>query len=65
MKNWNIPSVEELDVKLTAKGPGTTEQYAGGDTGDWNITATYNAATHEWNEIGNDGTGCLEEKKDS
>lgn len=65
MKIWNIPSVEELDVMLTAKGPGDVEMNAGGGEGDWTITATYNSATHEWNEAGNGGAGCLEEKKDS
>lgn len=65
MKTWNIPAVEELEVKLTAKGPGSVEQNAGGGVGDFNITATYCEETHEWNEAGNGGAGCLEEKKDS
>lgn len=65
MKNWNAPAVEELEVKLTAKEEGTTEQYAGGGVGDWSITATYNQDTHEWNDFGGTLGGCLEEKKDS
>lgn len=57
MKTWTAPEVQEMDVRLTAKGPGTVEQNAYYEDG-W-IPATFNSATHEWN----DESGCLEEKK--
>lgn len=63
MKIWNTPELMELDVRLTAKGPGTVEQNAGGGVGDYSITATYNSATHEWNENSNGTNGCISEVK--
>lgn len=52
MKNWNTPELKELDVQLTAKGRGTTEQYAQFGANGWQ-TATYDVtvgdpSTPEW-----------------
>lgn len=47
MKTWNTPSVEELEVKLTASSgvPSTTE--AAGYLQDGWHDATYDSSTHE------------------
>lgn len=47
MKNWNIPSVEELEVKLTASSgvPDVTER-AGYLQNGWN-DATFDSSIHE------------------
>lgn len=65
MKTWSTPALQELDVRLTAKGPGTVEQNAGYVDGSGWVTATYNQTTHEWNDNGNGIGGCLSEIKDS
>lgn len=50
MKNWNMPEVKELNVRLTASSgvPGASE--AGGflGNGGWN-NPTYNSAIYEDN----------------
>ena len=43
MKAWTSPEISELDVRLTEKGPGVTEQMAHWGFGGWQ-TATYNVA---------------------
>lgn len=47
MKNWIAPALQELDVRLTAKEPGTVEQYSEELPGGAWTMATYNTATHE------------------
>lgn len=47
MKNWNTPSVEELEVKLTASsGVSSTTEAAGYLDNGWN-DATYDSSIYE------------------
>ena len=61
MKNWNIPSVEELEVKLTASegGPGETESAGYQDPTNPNgfVWATYDS-----NEYYETDRGCVDFK---
>lgn len=61
MKNWNIPSVEELDVKLTASegGPGETEQAGYQDP---NTELGFVWATYDSSEYYETDRGCTELK---
>ena len=40
MNTWITPSLTELDVRLTAKAPGTVERLASWGSGDW-MHSTY------------------------
>ena len=57
MKIWNIPSVEELEVKLTASsGVPSTSENDGGLEGGWH-DATYDSSIYE--KESEDATCCI------
>lgn len=60
MKTWTTPVLREMDVRLTAKDPGTVEQYPEELPGGAWTMGTYNSATHECIN----GWICPIEKKD-
>lgn len=47
MKNWNIPAVEELEVKLTASSGVPTTTEAGGYLDNGWHDATYDSSIYE------------------
>lgn len=52
MKEWIVPTITELDIRLTEKVPGTSEQMARPGLGGWQ-SATYpaNASADERQEF--------------
>ena len=42
MNTWTTPTLTELDIRLTAKSPGTVERIATWGPGDW-LNSTYAA----------------------
>lgn len=70
MKTWNIPVMQELDVRLTASGAfeSTSEKDNGQLTSDGYVYPTYVKDTKEWNSNINDtgvDDGCVSEIKNS
>ena len=47
MKNWNVPSVEELEVKLTASSGSAAETETGASWPWDENTATYDSSIYE------------------
>lgn len=60
MKNWNVPAINELDVRLTASsGQPSTVEAAGYMQNGWH-PATYDSAVYE-----RGGPDCVIPVKDS